>query len=142
MYWRGCWEAFGVRDDQPSKCWSPRLAHQERAPDQRFRVWTNCEGCTWVTTQIGDLSYVHSRDVTYATFCQGPYEQSVRHRDFTGWDLPWYSVHDSLDTLLAGRQIGYMHLVCYLRDREQVFETYWTNGRGVETMDYNFALWT
>ncbi len=23
-----------------------------------------CEGCTWVTTQVGELSYLHSRDVT------------------------------------------------------------------------------
>ena len=28
-----------------------------------------CEGCTWVTTQVADLSYLHSRDITYADFC-------------------------------------------------------------------------
>lgn len=99
-----------------------------------------CEGCTWVTTHIGELSYLHSRDVTYATFCQGPYEESVRYRDFMGWDMPWYSARDSLDVLLAGRQVGMMHLVCYLRDRERVFETYWTWFRGVEAMDNSFAL--
>src|SRR5579863_4646484 len=31
-----------------------------------------CEGCTWVTSQVRELSYIHARDVTYATFCQGP----------------------------------------------------------------------
>ena len=31
-----------------------------------------CEGCTWVTTQVTELSYLHSRDITYAVFCQGP----------------------------------------------------------------------
>ena len=41
-----------------------------------------CEGCTWVTSQIRELSYIHSRDVTYATFCQGPYEEGARYRDF------------------------------------------------------------
>jgi hypothetical protein len=35
-----------------------------------------CEGCTWVTSQVRELSYIHSRDVTYATFCQGPYEET------------------------------------------------------------------
>src|SRR5258708_869591 len=25
-----------------------------------------CEGCTWVTTQVRELSYLHSRDVTFA----------------------------------------------------------------------------
>jgi predicted dithiol-disulfide oxidoreductase (DUF899 family) len=99
-----------------------------------------CEGCTWCTTQVAELSYLHSRDITYAVFCQGPYDESTRYRDFMGWDVPWYSALDSLDTLLAGRQIGMMHLVCYLRDGDRVFETYWTTRRGVETMDYSFAL--
>ena len=31
-----------------------------------------CEGCTWVTSQVAELSYLHSRDITYAVFCQGP----------------------------------------------------------------------
>jgi predicted dithiol-disulfide oxidoreductase (DUF899 family) len=99
-----------------------------------------CEGCTRYTTQIGDLAYLHDRDITYATLCQGPYEESVRYRDFMGWTMPWYSAQRSLDTLLTGRQIGKFHLVCYLRDGERVFETYWTNGRGAEAMDYSYAL--
>ena len=99
-----------------------------------------CEGCTRYTTQIGDLSYLHDRDITYATLCQGPYEESVRYRDFMGWSMPWYSAQASLDTLLTGRQVGMFHLVCYLRDGDRVFETYWTNGRGAEAMDYSYAL--
>ncbi len=99
-----------------------------------------CEGCTWVTTQVAELSYLHSRDITYAILCQGPYEESIRYRKFMGWDMPWYSAHASLDALLVGRQIVGMFLVCYLRDGDRVFETYWTNGRGVEAMDYSYAL--
>jgi predicted dithiol-disulfide oxidoreductase (DUF899 family) len=100
-----------------------------------------CEGCTWVTTQVTELSYLHSRDITYAVFCQGPYDESARYRDFMGWDVPWYSAADSAGTLLAPpKRAGMMHLVCYLRDGERVFETYWTTLRGVETMDYSYAL--
>jgi predicted dithiol-disulfide oxidoreductase (DUF899 family) len=99
-----------------------------------------CEGCTWVTTQVTELSYLHSRDITYAVLCQGPYDESVRYRNFMGWDVPWYSAHASRDALLVGRQIGLFHLVCYVRDGDRVFETYWTTRRGVEAMDYSFAL--
>jgi predicted dithiol-disulfide oxidoreductase (DUF899 family) len=99
-----------------------------------------CEGCTFFTTQVCELSHIHSRDVTYATFCQGSYEESVRYRDFMGWKMPWYSAQDSLDTLLAGRRIGLMHLVCYLRRGSDVFETYWTTRRGVEAMDNSYRL--
>ena len=99
-----------------------------------------CEGCTFFTNQVRDLSGVHSRDVTYATFCQGSYEESRRYRDFMGWTMPWYSAEASLPVLLAGRLSGMMHLVAYLRQDERVFETYWTTGRGVEVMDNNLAL--
>jgi predicted dithiol-disulfide oxidoreductase (DUF899 family) len=99
-----------------------------------------CEGCTLYTGQVRELSFLHSRDVTYATFCQGPYEESARYRDFMGWDEPWYSVQDSAEALLAGRRVNMFYLVCYLRHGEQVFETYWTSGRGVEAMDYGNAL--
>ena len=99
-----------------------------------------CEGCTWCATQVAELSYLHSRDITYAVFCQGPYDESIRYRDFMGWDMPWYSAQASLDALLADRQIGLFHLVCYLRDGDRVFETYWTKRRGAEAMDYSYAL--
>ncbi|HLJ54572.1 MAG TPA: DUF899 family protein [Chthonomonadaceae bacterium] len=99
-----------------------------------------CEGCTWVTTQVAELSYLHTRDITYAVFCQGPYGESIRYHDFMGWGMPWYSAEASLDALLVGREIGMFHLVCYLRHGDRVFETYWTTGRGVEVMDYSYAL--
>jgi predicted dithiol-disulfide oxidoreductase (DUF899 family) len=99
-----------------------------------------CEGCTWCTAHVAELSYLHSRDITYAVLCQGPYGESSRYREFMAWKMPWYSAQDSLDTLLVGRQKGLMHLVSYVRDGDRVFETYWTNYRGVEAMDYSFAL--
>jgi predicted dithiol-disulfide oxidoreductase (DUF899 family) len=99
-----------------------------------------CEGCTFFTGQVRELSIMHSRDATFAVFCQGTYDESVRYRDFMGWDLPWYSAQDSLDALLAGRQVGMMHLVCYLRHGDRVFETYWTTRRGVEVMDNSYRL--
>jgi len=99
-----------------------------------------CEGCTFYTNQVTELSPLHSRDITFAVFCQGPYPASVRYRDFMGWDVPWYSAENSLGELLTGRQAGLFHLVCYLRDGDRVFETYWTTRRGAETMDYTYAL--
>lgn len=111
-----------------------------------------CEGCTLFLNQVRELSALHSRDITYAVFNQGrntafggddpqaSYAESLRYRDFMGWDVPWYSAQPSLDALLVGREKGLMHLVCYVRDGDRVFETYWTNRRGVEAMDYSYAL--
>jgi predicted dithiol-disulfide oxidoreductase (DUF899 family) len=99
------------------------------APDQ-------CEGCTFFTGHARELSYLHSRDVTYATFCQGPYEESVRYRDFMGWEMPWYSARESADALLGGFG-GY---ACYLRDGDRVFATYWTTSRGCEAGATSYHL--
>jgi predicted dithiol-disulfide oxidoreductase (DUF899 family) len=61
-----------------------------------------CEGCTFFNCQVRELSYIHSRDATYAALCKGPYEASVRYRDFLGLDMPWYSVEKTAARLLEG----------------------------------------
>lgn len=111
-----------------------------------------CEGCTYFTNQVSDLSALHSRDITFAVLVQGrdvahppvnaqeSYDASRRYRDFMGWTMPWYSAQPSLQRLLPGRELGLFHLVGYVRDGDRVFETYWTSRRGVHAMDYSYAL--
>ena len=100
-----------------------------------------CEGRTLYTSQVRELSFIHSRGITYATICQGPWEEGARYRNFMGWEMPWYSAsRESLQTLLVGRRVGRMHIVCYLRRGSKVFETYWTTSRGVEVMGNSYAL--
>ncbi|HEY5195969.1 MAG TPA: DUF899 family protein [Solirubrobacteraceae bacterium] len=112
-----------------------------------FHMWwaghpaaDQCEGCTFFNGKVRELSYLHDRDVTYTVFCQGPYADSVRYRDFMGWEMPWYSAEDSLEALLAGRPSKAGPLICYLRDGGRVFETYWTRVRGLEAMDNTYGL--
>ena len=45
---------------------------------------------------------------------------------------------ESSDRLLAGRHFGMK--VCYLRDGDRVFETYWTTGRGCEAMGNSYGM--
>jgi len=112
-----------------------------------FHMWhaghsapEQCEGCTYFNGQVRELSNLHSRDVTYATLCQGGYDESVRYRDFMGWDVPWYSAEPAADALLGDRQRQPAPLVSYLRQGDRVFETYWTSGRGLEAMDNSYRL--
>jgi predicted dithiol-disulfide oxidoreductase (DUF899 family) len=109
-----------------------------------FHMWHDgkpaaqqCEGCTFFTGHAQELSYLHSRDVTYATFCQGQYAESARYRDFMGWEMPWYSARDA-DAILQGRPFGFY--ACYLRDGDRVFETYWNTGRGTEAGANSYHL--
>jgi hypothetical protein len=51
-----------------------------------------------------------------------------------------YSVlQDAVDRLVANRHFGI--LVSYLRDGDQVYETYWTTGRGNELMARRTDCW-
>ena len=56
-----------------------------------------------------------------------------------GWEMPWYSVPEEwAELLLAGRHFGMK--VCYLRDGDHVFETYWTTARGCEAMSGSYGM--
>ncbi|MEV0386796.1 DUF899 family protein [Nonomuraea sp. NPDC050643] len=95
-----------------------------------FHMWhpgrpaaQQCEGCTFSTSHVTEPAYLHSRDVGYAVLAEGSYEEASRYRDFMGYPVPWYAVpQDSVDRLVAGRHFGI--LACYLRDGDQVYETY------------------
>lgn len=99
-----------------------------------------CEGCTWMESQVRELSYLHSRDITLAVLSLGPYDEGRRYRDFMGWDVPWYSAREAKDRLFAGRHSPEPFLSCFVRAGDRVFETYWTAHRGVEAMDASLGL--
>lgn len=90
-----------------------------------------CEGCTHVASQVSSAvrAYLAERDVTYAVFSRGPYEELAAYRDFMGWSMPWYSTEHAGDAL-ATRNGG--DLRCFLNHDGQAFLTYETSGRGVE----------
>ena len=67
------------------------------------------------------LSYLHSRDVTYAVFCQGPYEESARYRDFMGWHMPWSSALPSVEQPSRRSYRRHDAHRRYLRDGGRVF---------------------
>jgi hypothetical protein len=71
-----------------------------------------CEGCTFFNSQVCELSYIHSRNVTYAVLCKGAYEESIRYRDFLGLQMPWYSAEKTAAQLLERRDWQRHHLVC------------------------------
>jgi len=81
-----------------------------------------CEGCTHSQTAMNSAvrAYLAERDVHYAVFSSGPWNEIVAYRDFMGWTPPWYSTADSGDAL-ATRNGG--DLRCYLRGGDQVLET-------------------
>ncbi|MDB5326932.1 MAG: hypothetical protein JWM57_2501 [Phycisphaerales bacterium] len=91
-----------------------------------------CEGCTFNQAAVNEATrgYLAARDVSYAVFSVGPLEELLAYRDFMGWTTPWYSIAQS-GPILKTRDGG--DLRCYLRDGEQVYQTYDLTMRGTES---------
>src|SRR5690242_9311042 len=52
-----------------------------------------CEGCTASIWDFQNAAYLHERGITFAVFCEGPWEQAEPFRDFMGYTHPWYSAY-------------------------------------------------
>ena len=91
-----------------------------------------CEGCTFFNSQV--------RGCPTCTSAMPPTPPSARARTRRAsaigtswaWRCRGTRWRRSAAQRLAGRDWQRHHLVCYARDRERVFETYYTGGRGVE----------
>lgn len=99
------------------------------APHER-----QCPGCTHTQVALNEAvrAYLAERDVGYAVFSAGPWDELAAYRSFMGWNTPWYSTADSGSALPKIRDGG--DLRCYLRSGNDVFQTYETTARGIEAM--------
>jgi predicted dithiol-disulfide oxidoreductase (DUF899 family) len=94
-----------------------------------------CEGCTASIFDVHDVSYLNHRDVSFAVFCEGPWEEIAPFREFMGYTLPWYSMLGVEDRGVGAGLIDEPgNIACYLRNGDRVFLTNETIARGVETI--------
>jgi predicted dithiol-disulfide oxidoreductase (DUF899 family) len=101
-----------------------------------------CTGCSMVADQIGHLAHFHARDTSLVLVSVAPLSRIEAYRKRMGWQIPWVSSagsefnKDFGRTTEAGEMFG---LSVFLRDDENVFRTYFTEGRGVEALG---SVWT
>jgi predicted dithiol-disulfide oxidoreductase (DUF899 family) len=94
-----------------------------------------CEGCTLSIWNFHDACYLHACGVSFAVFCEGPWEAVRPFRDFMGYHVPWYSVVGVDDPAVAGGLSDSRGLIsCYLCVGDRVFLTFETIHRGVEAI--------
>ena len=88
-----------------------------------------CEGCTASLFDFHDPVYLNGKGITFAVFCEGPWDAIAPFREFMGYRHPWFSTAGLGDDW---RTMG--TIAVYLRDGDRVFRTYETTDRGVEAM--------
>lgn len=101
-----------------------------------------CPGCSFFVDQIGNLAHLHARDVSLVLVSRAPLAKIRQYQRRMGWTVPWFSSSGSdfnVDfglTSDAGETFG---LSVFLRDGDEVYRTYFTDGRGVEALG---STWT
>lgn len=127
-----------------------------------------CDGCSYLTDNIGHLAHLHARDTSLALVSRAPLDELEAFKRRMGWPLPWYSsfgstfnydyhatsdesvapveynYRDQAELLRLGQSYhtqGEQHgISVFLRDGEQVFHSYSSYGRGVDMLvgTYNY----
>jgi predicted dithiol-disulfide oxidoreductase (DUF899 family) len=109
-----------------------------------------CDGCSMVADQMPHLVHLHARDTSMAFVSRAPIDRIQRYRERMGWTIPWYSSFESDFNVDAGvspetpRVGAYQdgenfRLRVFFRDGDDVYETYFTERRGVEALG---SVWT
>ena len=101
-----------------------------------------CDGCSMVVDNFTHPAHLHGRDISLVLVSRAPLEKIESYKGRMGWDLPWYSSANSdfNDDFGLAREWGDIFgLSVFLRDGEDVYRTYFTDGRGVEALG---ATWT
>ena len=116
-----------------------------------------CPGCTGFVDALGDLSMLNDRETTFALISRAPLAKIEAYKASKGWSIPWYSsfgsdfnydFHVTFDESVAPIQFNYRErseteppmtgetpeLSVFFQGGETVFHTYFTFGRGVESL--------
>lgn len=127
-----------------------------------------CMGCTGYVDALGDLSMLGDRDTTFALVSRAPLPKLEAYKTLKGWTIPWYSsfgsdfnydFHVTLDENIAPIEYNYRDkaelekingpnviqgeshgLSVFFRSGEDIFHTYSTYARGVESLTDAYSL--
>lgn len=127
-----------------------------------------CMGCTGYVNSLGDLSMLGDRDTTFVLVSRAPFPKLEAYKKQNGWTVPWYSsygsdfnydFHVTLDENVAPIEYNYRDkaelekrnganvmqgeshgLSVFFRMGNDIFHTYSTYGRGVESLTDAYSL--
>lgn len=127
-----------------------------------------CMGCTGYVNALGDLSRLGDRDTTFVLVSRAPFPKLAAYKKLNGWTVPWYSsygsdfnydFHVTLDENITPIEYNYRDkaelektigpnviqgeshgLSVFFRIGSDIFHTYSTYGRGVESLTDAYSL--
>lgn len=121
------------------------LYHFMFAPGVHGWPTAGCPGCSVFMDNVGQFSLTHlkARGVSFAVVSRGPIDNLENYRQRMSWSIPWVSsAGNTFNTdfgLTTDR--GENHgLSVFIRAGSDVFRTYFTTARGLETVGTVWAF--
>jgi predicted dithiol-disulfide oxidoreductase (DUF899 family) len=119
------------------------LYHFMFAPGVNGWPKAGCPGCSLYLDQIGNLAHLRARDANFAVVSLAPLANIQAYKKRMGWTMPWFSSHGTdfnADFGLTTPE-GEMHgLSVFFRDGKNVYRSYFTSARGLETVASIWSL--
>jgi predicted dithiol-disulfide oxidoreductase (DUF899 family) len=98
-----------------------------------------CSGCSGFVDNVGRLEHLRARDTSFVVVSNMAWNQLRAFAKRMHWDFPFYSSRGTqfADDCGAGNGFG---ISVFLRDGDDVYQTYFTNGRGVDRVRFDFNM--
>jgi predicted dithiol-disulfide oxidoreductase (DUF899 family) len=106
-------------------------------PDVHGWPERSCPGCTMMAEQDAHPAQLHARDTTLAYISRAPQADIERRKAQTGWPVPWYTLTDDFDKDFGVDEWHGTNV--FFRDGDDVYRTYFVNGRGDEALGSTFS---
>jgi predicted dithiol-disulfide oxidoreductase (DUF899 family) len=118
------------------------LYHFMFAPPVHGWPDAGCVGCSMVTDQFGHIAHFHARDTSLCLVSRAPLANIKKFKKRMEWTYPWVSSEKNefnKDFGLTTEQHEEYGLSVFIHDDDdQIYRTYFTDGRGVEALN----IWT
>jgi len=101
-----------------------------------------CNGCSMMVDNMGHPAHLHARDASRVLIAKAPLSSIQRHKERMGWKEPWYSSLGSdfnADFGVTTEEREMFGLSVLLQHEGNFYQTYFTNGRGVEQLGSSFS---
>jgi predicted dithiol-disulfide oxidoreductase (DUF899 family) len=100
-----------------------------------------CPGCTGLTSQYTRLEFLDNYDARFVIVTQGPIDEALEYKRRVGNQMTWYSTaNSSFGADVGAGPGGGFGFNVFLRNGNQVYRTWHTNGRGAEQLTHSFSL--
>ena len=100
-----------------------------------------CPGCTGFTSQFTRLEFLDNYDARFVIVTQGPIDEALAYKERVGNKMTWYSTANSpFGADVGAPPGGGFGVNVFLREGDNVYRTWHTNGRGTEQLSHTFPL--